>query len=161
MLIDPFTRDLLVRGSAWLSFALYLLTLIGWTILMQPRLLRWLWSLGWIVFVVHVGLAFHLVHHWSHDEAWEATRVQGGVGEGVYFNYLVMVIWLVDVLWWWVWPVQYLGRSKWKGALIQGFLLFMWFNATVVFAHGYMSIVGAVGFLVLGVCVARAATRSD
>ncbi|MFT3879334.1 MAG: hypothetical protein QM703_06705 [Gemmatales bacterium] len=159
MVIDPFTRDLLVRGSAWLCFACYLLTLIGWTRRVEPKLLRLLWTLGWGIFGIHVCLAFHVVHHWSHDAAWNATKVQGGLGAGIYFNYLMLIVWLIDVLWWWLWPVVYLARNRWKSALIQGFLLFMWFNATVVFAHDLMWIVGALGFLALAVCVIRASRR--
>ena len=159
MSIDPSTRDLLVRGSAWLSFAFYLLTLIGWTRRVQPRLLRWLWTLAWGVFVIHVCLAFHLVHHWSHDAAWEATRVQGGVGAGIYFNYLVLFVWLLDVAWWWLWPQRYLTQNRWISGLIQGFLAFMWFNATVIFAHDYLWIMGALGFVILGVSLVRASGR--
>ena len=160
MNLDPFTRDLLVRGTAWLSFVLYLLTLIGWTRRVQPRLLRWLWTLAWGIFVFHVSLAFHFVHHWSHDAAWEATRLQGGVGAGIYFNYLVIVVWLIDVAWWWFRPQRYLSRNRWISALIQGFLAFMWFNATVVFAHDYLWIMGALGFLILGVSMIQSKQRS-
>ncbi|HQR08770.1 MAG TPA: hypothetical protein PLN21_18230 [Gemmatales bacterium] len=152
-------RDLLVRGSAWLSFACYLLTLIGWTRRFEPKLLRCLWTLGWGIFVTHVCLAFHLVHHWSHDDAWEATRVLGGVGEGIYFNYLVVIVWQIDLLCWWFWPEGYLARSRWKTRLIQGFLLFMWFNATVVFAHDSTWIVGAAGFVALSYSYLRASGR--
>jgi hypothetical protein len=159
MVIDPFTRDLLVRGTAWTSFACYLMTLIGWTRRFKPKLLRRLWTLGWGIFVIHVSLAFHLVHHWSHDAAWTATKVQGGLGAGIYFNYAVLIVWLIEVVWWWLWPVTYLTRSRWKSALIQGFLLFIWFNATVVFAHDYLGIVGALGFIVLFVSFLRASGR--
>ena len=159
MNVDPFTRDLLVRGSAWLSFAIYLLTLIGWTRRVQPRRLRWLWTFAWGIFVIHVCMAFHLVHHWSHDAAWEATRVQGGVGAGIYFNYLVIVVWLIDVLWWWLWPTQYYPRNRWISGLIQGFLAFMWFNATVIFAHDYLWIIGALGFVILVIYLLRASGR--
>lgn len=151
MNLDPITRDLLVRGSAWLSFVFYLLTLIGWTKRVQPWLLRWFWTLAWGIFVIHVCLAFHLVHHWSHGAAWEATRVQGGIGDGIYFNYLVLVVWLIDVAWWWLWPQRHLTQNRWLSGIIQGFLAFMWFNATVVFAHDYLWIVGTLGFLLLGV----------
>jgi hypothetical protein len=159
MILDPFTRDLLVRGSAWLSFTFYLLTMIGWARRVQPGLLRWLWTFAWAIFVIHVCLAFQLIHHWSHDAAWEATRVQGGVGAGIYFNYLVIVVWLIDALWWWLWPLRYLTRNKWFSGIIQGFLAFMWFNATVIFADDYLWIVGALGFMILGVCLVRAKQR--
>lgn len=149
--IDPLVRDLLVRGSAWLSFVCYLFTLINWIQRHSFSSLRLFWTMGWFCFLAHVALAFHLVHHWSHEQAWEATRKQGGVGEGIYFNYLVLAVWSFDVLWWWLWPGRYLQRRSWITLTIQGFLLFMWFNAAVVFARGYAGIAGALCFLLLAV----------
>lgn len=142
--------EMLVRGSAWFSFLAYILTLIGWVRCSPSSQLRWLWTLGWVIFVTHVSLAFHLVHHWSHADAWEATRVQGGYGDGVYLNYLVVAVWMVDVAWWWFFPLHYLKRSRWAWVPIQGFLLFLWFNAAVIFAKDYTFVLGGLLFLLLG-----------
>lgn len=145
----------LVRSTAWLSFAFYIATLYGWlrwhsSTATQQRL-RCLWSLGCIVFIIHTACAFHLVHHWSHRAAWEATRLQGGYGDGVYLNYLVLIVWLADVLWWWLAPDSSLRRAPWIQACIQGFLLFMWFNAAVVFAQAESAAIGIVGFTLLAI----------
>ena len=75
--------------------------------------------------------------------------MQGGYGDGVFLNYLVIVVWMIDIGWWWLWPRQHGQRSKWATILINGFLLFMWFNATVIFAKDYLFIVGALCFLLL------------
>lgn len=149
--------SLLVRGTAWLSFAFYIATLYGWlrwqSTAIKHQRLRWLWSLGCTVFMIHVACAFHLVHHWSHQAAWEATRLQGGYGDGVYLNYLVMIIWLADVVWWWLALHSYLHRARWIHACIQGFLGFMWFNAAVVFAHDELAALGIVGFTLLAIAM--------
>lgn len=158
---DVSVNYLLVRGTAWLSFVCYILTLIGWTRRWPATSLRWLWTLGLAIFVIHLCLAFHLVHHWSHQEAWEATRLQGGYGDGVYLNYLVLLVWLLDVLWWWLKPMPYLERSRWVWVPIQGFLFFMWFNAAVIFAKGPLFLAGGLAFLVLGDSYVMSKRRSD
>lgn len=153
--------DLLISSTAWLSFLGYFLTLIGWSRGLANKMLRWLWTLGCAFFVVHVVLAFHLTHHWSHQAAWEATARQGGYGDGIYLNYLVLGVWLGDVLWWWTLPSSYQWRSGWISYPLQGFLFFMWFNAAVIFARDGMMIVGMVMFVVLGVVIVRRLSQKD
>lgn len=141
--------ELLVRGTAWLSFVFYCSSIL---MQLQGKAWTWvrlLWSFAALVFAIHVALAFQLVHLWSHDAAWQATEEQGGVGEGVYLNYLVLAIWLMDVGWWWIKPQQYLHRSRWISVTINVFFLFMWFNAAVIFAKGPMRWLGVAGFVIL------------
>ena len=38
------------------------------------RLARACWTAGWLAYIVHVLLAFHHFHHWSHEHAIEQTR---------------------------------------------------------------------------------------
>jgi hypothetical protein len=144
-------QDVLVRGSAWLSFACYLATYVMWYRRQPWPWVRWSWTVAWVIFAVHVVLAFHLVHHWSHDAAYAATEKQGGLGAGLYVNYAVVLLWLIEVARCWQ-PVRSL---PWYSRLNQGVLLFVWFNATTIFALGYAWIVGALGFIVLGWCVLR------
>lgn len=153
LIVLPMDSTILVRGPAWISFLCYMLTLIGWLTL-QPsirkqHLLRLVYTFGCVVFLIHVALAFHYVHAWLHQSAWEATALQGGYGDGIYLNYLVMAVWLWDVIWWWVKPAGYTQRSVWIIAPLHGFLLFMWFNAAVIFAHDNLFIVGTTVFLIL------------
>lgn len=141
--------ELLVRGTAWLSFVFYCSALL---LQLQGKPWTWvrkLWSCAALVFAIHVALAFHLVHHWSHDAAWQATKVQGGVGEGIYLNYLVLALWLLDAAWWWIKPQSYLHRSRWLSLSLHLCFLFMWFNAAVIFAIGYLRWFGIAGFLTL------------
>jgi hypothetical protein len=103
-----------------------------------PRgaLARSLWTLAALAFLVHVGMAFHYVHHWSHTEAVQHTAAVSGVGEGIYLSYLFTLLWIADVLFWWVCPGRYAGRSPWVDWTVHGFMVFMIFNGTVVFETG-------------------------
>src|SRR5258706_8629549 len=93
---------------------------------------RVLWTTGCAVFLAHVGLAFHLVHHWSHAAAYRETGRRTGElfgtssGAGLYFNYLFMVTWIADVCWWWIAGLEaYDRRPRWVDVLVYGFMAFM------------------------------------
>jgi positive regulator of sigma E activity len=152
-IVFPLDSTILVRSTAWVSFLCYMLTLIGCLTLKpgirKQQLLRLVYTFGCAVFLIHVALAFHYVHAWSHQAAWEATALQGGYGDGIYLNYLMMAVWLMDVIGWWIKPDRYTQRSAWMIIPLHCFMLFMWFNATVVFAHDYLFIVGTTVFLIL------------
>jgi hypothetical protein len=121
----------------------------------RSRAARWLWTLGWAAYVVHVVTAFHFAHHWSHAQAVGHVRAASGWREGIYFSHLFTLIWTADVLWWWARPAGYSARPRWVGWLLHGFMAFMVFNATVVFEAGPVRWAGAVLFLGLGVLLAR------
>jgi hypothetical protein len=118
---------------------------IALMLLRRDSFARVAWTAGCAIFLVHVGLAFHFYHHWSHAEAYAATARQSGIGWGLYFNYAFAIVWVADVLWW--------GRlrASWIGILIHSFLAFMFFNATVVFGKGWVRWAGAVATMALAV----------
>ena len=91
------------------------------------------WTLGCAFSVLHIAVAFHLGHGWSHRAAWEHTREVGGYGDGVFVNYAFVLVWLADVLWAWVAINSYLARPGWLKWSVIGFLAFVVFNAAVVF----------------------------
>lgn len=117
---------------------------------------RLAWTLGYIVFLIHVALAFHFYHHWSHAEAWESTARQTEAaiglawGGGLYANYLFILVWGLDVVWWWVWPYSYRARVMIIERVIQGYLAFIVFNATIVFGSGVVRWFALAGFVGLG-----------
>lgn len=107
--------------------------------------MRWsrlFWTAGFFAFVLHVALAFHFYHHWSHRAAIEATAketletVGCDSGSGLYANYLFAIVWGVDVAWWWFRPENYEHRGRATEWTIQSWLAFIAFNATVVFGNG-------------------------
>jgi hypothetical protein len=132
----------------------------------RGSLARWCWTLAWAAYLVHVGMAFHHAHGWSHEHAVAHTRAVSGVGEGIYVSHLFTLAWTADVLYWWLRPVRYAARPPWVGRLLHGFMVFMIFNATVVFETGWIRWAGAVmfaGLAALWLCGRRkaAAARAE
>jgi hypothetical protein len=110
---------------------------IGWPIAFARRTVRTgvpiIWTLGCVLTWVHIAVAFHLGHGWSHEAAWEHTRQVGGYGAGIFVNYTFALVWLADVVWAWASPTSYVRRPQWLNWTIHGFLAFVVFNAAVVF----------------------------
>jgi hypothetical protein len=119
----------------------------------RGRLMRWCWTLAWATYLVHLGMAFHYYHHWSHQDAIEHTHSVSGLGEGIYASHLFTLVWSADVATWWLAPRRWAGRSRWIDGLLHGFMLFIVFNATVVYETGLIRWAGVGGFVVLGLLV--------
>jgi hypothetical protein len=115
----------------------------------RGRIARWCWTLGWAAYLIHLAMAFHHYHHWSHTHAMEHTRTVSGVGEGIYLSHLFTLAWTMDVLAWWLWPGWYATRPAWIGRTLHAFMFFMIFNATVVYGTGLIRWAGAALFAVL------------
>ena len=108
----------------------------------RGRLARWCWTLAWAAFVVHLGMAFHHYHHWSHASAVEHTREVSGFGEGIYFSHLFALAWTADMMAWWLRPAWYARRSPWVDRALHGYMLFIIFNATIVYETGLIRWLG-------------------
>lgn len=115
------------------------------------HLTRWCWTLAWFAYLIHVALAFHDYHHWSHQEAINHVEQASGFGPGIYFSHLFTLVWTLDVLAQWVIPGWYLQRPGWIDWLLHGYLAFIVFQATVVFEQGVVRWASVVGMLVLGI----------
>lgn len=109
---------------------------------------RWGWALGCALLFVHIAVAFHLGHGWSHAHAWEHTRAVGGYGDGIYVNYTFALVWLADALWALAAFGSYCRRPRWLHWGVHGFLAFVVFNAAFVFADSPMRRTFAYWFLV-------------
>lgn len=153
-------EELLTRWSVRLSLLLYAATVAGLLIgRARPgmfREARLTWTAGCILLWLHLAAAFHFHHHWSHQAAYDATArdtdatIGWAFGGGVYFNYVFAVLWTMDTAWWWsTSPLGYFGRPRWVGVLVHGFLLFMVFNATVIFAEAPLRWIAAAMLVVL------------
>jgi hypothetical protein len=127
---------------------------------------RWLWTAGYVIFLTHLIAAFHFVHHWSHEAAYEETARRTydalgiAVGVGIYVNHLFAVVWGIDVAWMWFGPTSYVRRRRGVEIAVQGFLAFIAFNSTVVFGHGVVRWVGILATVILAVAVVRFGSRS-
>lgn len=108
--------------------------------------LRWIWTIGCVLFVTHVACAFQFTHHWSHTHAWDHTaaetqRMLGfSFGNGIYFSYLFLLLWVTDVACLWL-AVQ---RPGWVLAPVYLFLFFIALNGAIVFEEGPTRPVGIV-----------------
>jgi hypothetical protein len=122
---------------------------------------RLFWTAGFVAFLIHVICAFHFVHHWSHAAAYADTARQTAEvvgldwGGGLYANYAFAAVWLADVIWWWISPSSYLARSRWVEWIVQGFMAFISFNATVVFGVGAIRWAGVAATALLALLLVR------
>jgi hypothetical protein len=161
---SPTRGDDLTRGTVRLALACYAAAAVlmlrlrpeEWPAAGRGRLARWCWTLGWLAYLVHLGMAFHHYHGWSHAHAVEHTRQVSGVGEGIYLSHLFTLAWTVDVAWWWLGPRRYAGRPRWVGYALHSFMVFIIFNATVVYESGLIRWAGLAMFALLaGVWLTR------
>jgi hypothetical protein len=118
---------------------------------------RWCWTLAWLTYLVHLAVAFHYYHHWSHAEAVRHVEEIGGFGQGIYLSYLFTLLWTADVTFWWTQPARYAGRSRWIDQGLHAFMFFIIFNGAVVFAEGPIR---WAGLLITAELAARLALRS-
>lgn len=115
----------------------------------------WAWTLGALLFTTHVIAAMHFHHHWSLSSAVETTAVETerlmGVrfGEGVYFSFVFLAIWIADVAWMLAQPRTYFARTAIANWIVTGYLLFIAFHGTVVFESGVSRIGGIIATLLL------------
>jgi hypothetical protein len=121
----------------------------------RRAIVRLFWGIGWVTMLVHTAAAFHIGHGWSHAEAFRHTEETAGVGEGIFVNYLVVLVWGVDAAWFVGFPSSYTRRPRWVGWVVHGFLAFIVFNATVIYGREFARWMGLITFTVLGWCLMR------
>jgi hypothetical protein len=165
--------ELLTVWTIRLALACYVAHLAGWLVFRTgnstaatwPAIARWIWTLGCGLFVIHVACAFHFYHDWSHAAAFEKTAHETEellgfrFGEGIYFSYLFLAIWVLDVVWQWQ-PHFRAGAasgpwaSPWR-CVLHGYLLFITFNGAIVFESGPIRWAGIAACLVLAAAAMR------
>ncbi len=157
---SPTLGDDLTRYTVRLSLLYYAMAATMMLLLRKPewfalsgrgRLARWCWTLAWSSYLVHLAMAFHHYHHWSHADAVEHTRAVSGLGEGIYFSHLFTLLWSADVAGWWLWPGRYARRSPWIDRGLHGFMAFIIFNGTVVYETGLIRWCGVALFVELAI----------
>ncbi|MBX3278405.1 MAG: hypothetical protein KF868_10425 [Acidobacteria bacterium] len=146
--------ELLTRATVWIVLAGYALGAAGVALARNNHrllsALRWAWTVGCIALVAHILCAYHYYHDWSQSSAWLETARQTaevtGVywGGGIYINYLFTLAWAADAAWWWRGHDAYINRPRAAVIALHAFLIFIVFNATVVFKTGVLRWVGLV-----------------
>lgn len=144
--------DLLVRATIWPAVGLGLAACLG-------RREGSLWRWGLAFYLVHAAAAFHWVHHWSHEAAWQHTarQVRDVVGwesgAGVWVNYGFTLAWVAVVAAGPRLPPT-LARA-WRALFV-----FIAFQGAVVFAPGPARWIALLGFGLAGwVGLARRRSR--
>lgn len=140
----------LVRITAWLSFACYLFFLAQW-LHNRKRLHRRMvtWTIGLVIFLIHLAFAFHYYHQWSHASAFARTQHVTGFGYGVFVSYAFTLLWLLDVLWYWFWPIAFTTRPRWLTIILHLFFAFLWINGTIPYALWPTMLLGIAAWLSL------------
>jgi hypothetical protein len=162
--------DALVRGSVRLALlyygiaACFMLTLRPsdwWPLSSRARLALAFWCAAYAAYLIHLAMAFHYYHHWSHADAVDHTREVSGVGEGIYVSHLFTLLWGADVAYWLVLPAGYASRNAWIGWALHAFMIFIIFNGTVVYETGFIRWAGVALLTVLAIVwiVGRASRR--
>ena len=133
--------EAIIRWTVRISMACYcgFLLMKASGLSRSQSLLRWIWTFGLACFLLHVLAAFELYHEWSHshayqhtaDRTWEAVGWRWG--GGIYFNYLLLFVWALDVGIWWCVGLDWPNRSGLYQMGLHGFFAFMVLNATVAF----------------------------
>lgn len=135
----------LTKITVWIALAGYASALI--IFLKSKRrdaIARILWTAGCVAMLAHVACAFTFYHHWSHAAAYTETARQTAKvfglnwGGGLFVNYILIIVWVLDVIWWWRGLAIYRNRSKIFSITWHVFLFFIFFNATVVFESGFL-----------------------
>ncbi|HEX2521879.1 MAG TPA: hypothetical protein VHP35_07105 [Terriglobia bacterium] len=137
----------LTKWTIWAALLGYALGAAG--LMLASREPRWwsrarlAWTLGCVAYLGHVYAAFQFYHGWSHASAFEETARQTQetvgweVGEGLFVSYFFTVVWLCDVIWWWLAGApNYCRRPSAITIALHAFFFFIVFNATVVFESG-------------------------
>jgi hypothetical protein len=153
------TGELLTRATVWLAMAGYAVGIITYLLSRGNQRLdsfaRIFWTFGAIALVAHVICAYQFFHHWSHASALQETARQTFEvygfhwSGGIYINFLLMAAWCADAIWWWRGLETYRSRSEIISGIWHFFLLFIFFNATVIFAGGLLRWIGIVITLVI------------
>jgi hypothetical protein len=153
--------EFFTRFTIWFTLAFYSIGFALWALSRRrhrwERAARLVWTIACLSLLAHAACAFHFYHEWSHDAAYRETARQTAEvvglnwGGGLYINYALMAGWVADVAWWWRGLAAHRRRSTALVVVWQGFLMFIFFNSTVVFKTGPLRFLGL--FLCFGLCL--------
>ena len=145
--------EILTRVTIWIAIIAYVAGVVIFALSGRggrwDSLTRLVWTTGCAGLLAHVVCALHFYHGWNQESAYQETARQTEAvvglnwGGGLFINYFVLLAWVIDVSLWWAKGVDsYRRRSLLALASWHGFLLFIIFNATVVFKTGVVRWIG-------------------
>ena len=164
------TGEFLTRATIWITIVAYAAgsVLFAWARgrTAWDSAARVVWTIAVVSLIAHFICAYQFYHDWSHDSAYRDTARQTDEvvglnwGGGLFINYAFLTIWTIDVASWWIGGLNSYRARPWPlVAAWHGFLIFILFNATVVFKHGATRWVGLVVCLILFLSWARIARQ--
>jgi len=124
---------------------------------------RFFWTLGAALLLIHSITAYGAFYRWSQQtalaETARQTRALTGVdsGGGLFVNYAFVAIWLAHAAWW-----RRRGEAAERSAFttfVRGFAAFMFLNGAVIFADGWMRLLGAIACAMVVIAWLRGRTR--
>jgi hypothetical protein len=113
------------------------------------KAVRLCWTLAWLAYLIHLAMAMHYYHGWSHANAVGHVERVSGFGPGIFFSHLFTLLWTADVLRWWLDSAAYACRSVWIDRLLHAYMALIIFNGTVVYEAGFIRYAGILMFAVL------------
>ena len=145
--------EFLTLSTIWISIAAYAAGCVLFASARRQgeldRWTRWAWTIGCAALVAHILCAFQFYHAWSQQSAYRDTARQTaeviGInwGGGLFINYAIAILLIADVAWWWLAGVSSYRRRPWLLTLSwHSVLIFIIFNATVVFKDGLTRWIG-------------------
>jgi hypothetical protein len=158
--------EVLTRGAIWISILAYTAGSVSFAVARRDRWTRLAWTIGCAALLAHFICAFNYYHAWSHASAYSETARQTAEvyrlnwGGGLFINYGVLLLWICDLGWWWFAGVSSYRRRPWLLTMLWHiFLIFIIFNAMVVFKDGLTRWIGLLITLSLCLSWARSTTR--
>ena len=145
--------EFLTRSTIWIAILAYTIGSVVFAFARGrsdfDRITRLAWTIGCAALLAHFICAFNYYHAWSHDSAYSETARQTAEvvrinwGGGLFINYAVAGLWTADITWWWFAGLGSYRRRPWLPTLLwHSFLIFIIFNATVVFKDGLTRWIG-------------------
>ena len=169
-LLNMETGEFLTRATIWATIVAYAAGSVVFALARGRS--RWdsatriLWTIAVVSLIGHFICAYQFYHHWSHQSAYLDTARQTDEvvglnwGGGLFINYALLIIWTIDVSWWWLRGLNSYRTRPWPVvAAWHGFLIFILFNAMVVFKDGVTRWAGVIISLILFISWARIARQ--
>jgi hypothetical protein len=156
------TGEILTRVTIWITIVAFAVGFAAFALSRNRHnwdsVARVAWTAACVALLAHVAFAFNFYHGWSHDAAYRETARQTenvvglNWGGGLYINYALIIGLVLDTIWWWVVGLEAYRHRPWPLlAAWHGFLVFIIFNATVVFKTGLVRWAGLI--VCLGLCL--------
>ena len=163
--------EFLTRSTVWISIAFYTIgCLIFAFVSTRTKSDYWTrlaFTAAVAALVGHYISAFQFYHSWSHESAYVETARQTAEvfrvnwGGGIFINYALLMLWIADVGGWWLAGLtSYRRRPLWILLTWNGFLVFILFNATVVFKDGPTRWVGLLVCAIVSLSWLRIITKN-